>query len=242
MKVKVLTHAAIFLLLTGSFSCDWVYHPGNEIAEKSPCNPSFDSYYNMEYGTVTWMVELINEWMENGVDGRIYRCDYKDGRGFLFEQFGNDVDDIVYSFRACDGTILYDKEENQIEDTYPELSIKRKLLLLGKYQCWGQADTSEEFACNDVNPFTFTRVKDMIYNRRNVGNNMMVSICTYKDGIGFYQGEYLQPHARFPYYEFLDCNGSLLCKAEGNSPLCSELEIDFRNHKIILELHISLKR
>ena len=239
MKGSIFKFATISLVLAVNFSCGWKEEPQEEIL---PCDPKqLDKLYEDGLGIPPWVDKVIFEWLENGVYGRISKCDYVDGRGFLFEQFGNSIDDIVHSFRTCDGTALYDGEKNSIEATYPELNIKNQMLLIRKFPSWwwGQEETSDEFVCNVINPFTLPRMKEFTYRCEWRKCTKIVAICPYKDGVGFFLGEHLKGQ---PYCEFLDCSGNLLCKVDGySSNLCPDLNIDFRKQKIILELYISLK-
>ena len=153
--MKIFKHAAILLLLAGSFSSCWHEESKSENEELPPCDPKIlEKLYPDGLGIPYWVDEVIFEWLENGINGRIARCDYVDGRGFLFEQFENSIDDLVYSFRACDGTILCDGEKISIENAHPELNIKNQMLLLRKFPSWwwGKEETSDEFVCNVINP------------------------------------------------------------------------------------------
>jgi len=236
MKTKMFKIAANVLMLAGCLSCDWQTNPdcGKEV---SPC----DIFY-YAHGIPPWMDKVIFEWLENGFYGKIGRCDYRDGYGFLFEQFENNLDDIVYSFRACDGTILFEGEKRSIEDTYPELEIKNQMLLLRTSPSWccGDDNSSDEFLCNVINPFTLPRVQEFTYRCSERKCTKLLYICHYKDGVGFLLREHVR--SRIEYEEFLDCSGNLLCTAEIGSQLCPELEIKRNsiNRKLILELYISL--
>ena len=257
MKTKMFKIAAIFLLLAGSFSsCGWPESTknldyGKKIPPCHPCDLSCKPYF----GIPPWVDKEIFEWMENEIYGRIFMCDYKDGRGFLLEQFENSIDEPVYSFRSCDGTVLYEEEKNSIEDTYPELNIKNKRLLMRKFPlCWEEEETPNEFLCDVINPFTLPQVKEFTYRCEVRNCPKTVSICTYKNGVGYFLKEHILMPSAQPHYEFLDCYGDLLCqteermkhhgilfnKTEGINQLCPELYIDLSTEKIILELYISL--
>ena len=232
VKTKIFTHAAIVLLLAGNFlSCEWGKDASNGQEETSSC----DNDNSCVCSIPPWVDKVIFEWLENGFYGRISVCDYVNGRGFLFEQFENNIDDLVYSFRTCDGLVLYEGEKKSIEDTYPELNIKNQTLLMRKFPSWwGQEETSDEFVRNGINPFTLPRVLSFTYRCDVRWCNKVVYICSYKGGIGFYLGEHWNNRLHRQ-IEFLDCNGNLLCTSEKE---LSDLEII--SDKVLLELYITL--
>lgn len=247
MKTNIFKHAVVLLILAVSFTtCDWENHPGNE--EKvitSSCDDlqSLMRHYPSSYGNPPWIFEMIGEWLENGIYGSIILCDYRDGRGYSFEP--HEVrDDFKYSFRNCEGGIVYEGMKNPI-DACPELNIEYKLLFMSSYPSWdrGNEGTSDEFPCHAINPFTLPRVKEMLYHCSVYRCEKMVSICTYRDGVGFLLEQHINAGKGYN-ADFLDCSGNLLCNVSksGESSLspCPELNIDIRNQKIILILNVSL--
>ena len=116
MKIAVFKTIIFLLFFAGSFSSCWHEETVIENEEISPCDPNFlENLYQDGLGIPPWIDEVIFEWLENGICGSINRCDYRDGRGFLFEQFENNTDDLEYSFCTCDGTVLYDGEKIPME-------------------------------------------------------------------------------------------------------------------------------
>ena len=229
--------SAMLLILAGSFSACWQEETKREYEEKAPCDPhNLLLQYPNSGGIPPWVYEIIDERLENGIHGKITQCEYSGGRGYLFEPLGNSIKD-GYSFRACDGTVLYEGEENS-EVAYSELNIKRKLLLLAISPSWEQEETSDEYLCNVINPFTLQRVKEMLYRCPIERCIKFVAITTYKDGVGFLMVEHF--NTRNENWEFLDCQGNLLCQAGGSSNrLCLELDIDIKNYKIIIQTNIT---
>ncbi len=229
MRTNILKSVAIILILAvGFLNCQQQEEPKEEI---SPCDVNRPYLHRV----MPWVYEVIDEWLEKGVLGRIYRCDYRDGMGYIFEPLNGG-----YSLRACDGTVLYEGEKNPIEDTYPELKIKNKGLLLGRYQAWEQEETSDEFLCNVINPMSVPRIKEFIYRCKIPKCLKRVYVSNYKDGVGFLLGEHIFTNG--PNWEFLDCAGNFLCKSkmgEGED-LCPDLGIGTKYEKLILELTISL--
>ena len=234
MKQTVLVLVA--LILIGGISCSWQEMPQREGETPSPCDPPYSippypPHPIFLWGITSWVYEVIDERLENGTHGTITRCEYRDGIGYLFEPLGNSIE-LGYSFRTCDGTVLYENEENPIEDTYPELNIKRKFLALGIYPSWEQEETFNDFQCYAIYPFTLPRVKAFFYRDPFPLCRTVVAITSYKDGVCFLLGEHLL--STQPYWEFFDCNGNLLCTGR-QGRLCPELNIDFQNLKIIIE-------
>ena len=247
MKAYNFRQAVIMLFLVGSFVSCSLSEPNTTVYDEeiSPCDPLYNvppypHHPIYVFNILPWVDEVISEWLENGIYGRIWYCNYKYGIGYLFEPLENSTDS-VYSFRSCDGTVLYEGEGKPIEDTYPELNIEKKWFLLEKYPSWEQVENSDEFICYAINPFTLPRVKEMIYRCKHRICRKTVSFRTYKDGVGFLLAEHENRTAQTN-YEFLDCSGNLLGKVEGvGSPysIRPDLNIDF-NRKIILDLRISL--
>ena len=233
MVTKILKYTAITLIFAGSFSSCWQEEPKIEYEVLSPCDthyivPPYPVHIN---GVLPWTYEVIDEWLQNGTHGRITRCIYRDGIGFLFESLGNN--NFSYSFLTCDGMVLYEKEDIPIEVTYPELSIKRQFLLYGRYPFEG-------LECFDNNPINLPRVKELIYGYdKHTFCIKTVSICTYKYGIGILLGKHELKPSGPPYFEFLDCNGNLLCKSGVEGVFCPDLDVDISNRNIILETYIS---
>ena len=239
--MKSLKIAVIALMLAGTLSSCWQEEPPT-IEEVTPCDPtSLLRQYPNCGGNPPWVYEMIDEWLENEVCGSIVQCDYRDGRGYLIEPY-EVSDNFGYSFLNCEGSVLYKGKGNPI-DVCPELKIKSKLYLMEKYPSWDsdQYGTSDEFVCYAVNPFTLPRVKELLYNCNHYRCDKRVSICTYRDGVGFLVGEHLNA-GNNANYVFLDCSGNLLCNMnQENSFACvSELDIDWLNGKYILLLSISL--
>ena len=112
--------------------------------------------------------------------------------------------------------------------------------MLGIYPSWdqGEGKASDEFSCNVINPFTLSRVREMLYRCSVEKCRKFVAITPFKDGVGFLLVEHI--NNREEYLEFLDCKGYLLCKTEENQRfLCSELDIDYNNKRIIIETTIT---
>ena len=238
MKTDILKLAAILLFLAGCFSSCWQEEPQKE-EEVTPCDINYIGYsYPM-----TWVYEIIDEWLETGVSGIIYRCEYRDGIGYLFEPLEN-RNDFNYCFRNCEGGVLYEGDKNPI-DACPDLKINYNLCLMVKYPSWDidQDGTSDEFVCYTINPFSLSQVKEMLHRCSHYKCTKTVSVCTYRDGVGFLLWEHLNAGINAN-ADFLDCNGNLLCKikksGENSCNWCPELNIDYQNEKIILHLFISL--
>ena len=243
MKVSIFKHVAILLLLASNFSSCWQEESKSVVEDKSLCDPNtLLRKFPNSGGNPPWVYEVIAEWLENGIHGSITRCDFKDGRGYLFEPIGNSKD-FGYSFLTCDSTVLYEGEGNPIDTTYPELNIKRKVFLLGIYPSWEQEHegASDEYLCHVINPFTLPRVKEMLYRCSHYSCYKRVSICTYRDGVGFLLWNHLNAGYNAD-WEFLDCGGNLLCsKSQVNSlSFPPELNIDDQNEKLLLKSFISL--
>jgi len=230
LKESFFKITVILLLLAGCYSSCFQ----QEEKKISPC----DLYGPYPYGIMPWVYETVHESLEKGIPCSIYRCTYRDGRGYLFEPSENS-DDTGYGFRNCEGIVLYKGEEKSIEITYPELNIKEKRLILKINPILENDEATEEIACKTINPFTLPRVKEMIDRCKSPNCLRTVSICNYKDGMGFLLGEHLSD--RDPYYEFLDCTGTILCNAWVRKDiLCPDLHIDFENSKNIITSFIPL--
>jgi len=239
--VKYFFHLLILLLTAGGFSS--CRQEDSKREEKAPCDPwSLLCQYPNTGGNPPWMYEVIDEWLENGTHGRITQCEYIDGIGYLLELLDNGIG-TGCSFRTCDGTIVYEGEENPIEGNYLNLNIKIKKFLLGIYPSWeqGQEWMSDEFLCHAINPFTLPRVKEMLYGCDHHSCYKRVSICTYRDGVGFLLWEHLNAGINAN-WEFLDCCGNLLCsKNQVNSfSFPPEFNIDVKNEKLLFISFISL--
>ena len=232
------------LFLTTSFSSCYQQEEPNKEEEKSPCDrQSLMSQYPWSAGTPPWVFEMMGEWLENRICGSIIECDYKDGWGYKIEPHEVN-DDFGYSFLNCEGEVLYEGKNNP-EVARPDLNIKGRFLLISIYPSWDsdQDGTSDEFPCYAINPFTLPLVKEMLYSCNFYSCEKIVSLCTYRDGIGFLLGN----HTNAGYndiWDFLDCNGNLLCNitkvGDFSYNWCPELNIDFANGKIILRLKVSL--
>ena len=246
--MKTFFFTVILLFWAGSFLSCSLSEPNTTVyddeEEISPCDPPYSVPPYPDHPTITngilpWVYEVIDDWLEKGTHGTITRCEYRDGIGYLFEPLENKKD-FGYSFRSCDGTVLYEGEENPIDDTYPELNIKRKLFLLGQYPSWVQEETpSDEFLCYFINPFTLPRVKEMLYRCPVPLCRKMVIICKYRDGVGFLLGEHIRSSQQ--HWELLDCNGNLLCESEGAGLqlVCPELNVKFYAEDVVIETVIS---
>ena len=241
MKVNIFKIIVVVIMLSGSFSsCS--EEETRKVEEKTLCNhQSLLQQYPWSAGNPPWVFEMISEWLENGLYGSITRCDYRDGRGYLFTPHELN-DDFKYVFRNCLGEVLYEgKEDPRV--SRPELNIIVRFDFVEFYPTWDsdQGGVSDEFLCYAINPITLPLVKELIYRCTFYSCEKRVSICTYRDGVGFL----LEEHVNAGYnigVDFLDCNGNLLCNIskEGNHPFnwCSELEIKIE--KIILKLNVSL--
>ena len=230
----------VVLILTGGISCSWQEEQQREREAPSPCDRSvLLSQYPNSGGNPPWVYGKIDEWLENDYYGNINKCSYKNGIGYLFEHFEN-RNELLYSFRNCEGEILYQGKKNPI-DAYSELNIKFESLILKKYPSWELEKSSDEFLCNVINPFTLHRVKEMLHRCSHHRCFKSVSICTYRDGVGFLLWEHLNAGYN-AYWEFLDCSGNLLCgKSQENLlDFPTEFDIDYQNQKLLLHLFISL--
>ncbi len=239
MQSSILKIATVLLMLAGSFSsCQQEEQQNEETSPISPCDsPYFQNPINPD-SILPWVYEIIEEHLENGTHGTITQCEYRDGFGYLFEPLGNSIE-TGYSFLTCDSTVLYEGEEKPIEVTYPELNIKRRLFLLGIYPSWEKEETSDEFPCYAINPFSLPQVREMLYKCPWSRCRKFVSIATYRDGVGFLMVEHLRSDDQ--HWKFLDCQGNLLCESvvgQGTSRLCPELNIKI--DKIIIETVIPL--
>ena len=238
-KTNLFKIAVILLILLGGLT--YCYHEDRR-EEDTPCYPR---YGIMPY-IPPWVYDFVAEHLENDFFGRMYRCVFKDGLGrdgygFLIE--AHEETDTVYSFINCEGEVLYEREPHPIKDAYPELEIRDESLFMGKYPTlWEHDKTSDESLCYFVNPFTLPLVKEMIYRCTHHRCAKRVFICTYRDGKGFLMGEHLAS-GDGAHMDFLDCSGNLLCnitKSGESSYSWCDLDIDWDNGKIILELTISL--
>ena len=230
---------ALALMFAGFFSSCYV--APNEEREKLPCDPKeLSRQYPWSAGTPPWVFEMIGEWLENDICGRITKCDYRDGIGFLITPH-EVTNHFGYSFLNCEGEVVYEGTKNP-EDACPELNIKDSFDLIIKYPSWDseQDGSSDEYLCHAINPFTLPLVKEMLYSCNFYSCQKIVSICTYRDGVGFL----LRLHHNAgvnAVFIFLDCNGNLLYNSSqvGNQPF-PELNIDYTKNILILNVSLFL--
>ena len=232
MNTKISKYAAIALLLAVSFySC----YQQEEKKEKLPCDPDNPFDY-------LWVYDFIKEGLDNGFHGRIYKCIYRDGHGFMVESHGKN--DTIYSFFSCEGKILHEGYKKPIQEIYPELNIKIHRFFCGIYPLW-EGEYSDEFVCEAANPFTMPNMKKHLYDilfHSGRSANSAVKQYIYKDENGFYRigfGLHISHNTWGPNFIFFNCSDEILCYRGRRGPgnLCDHLFIrDLKEKKIIFEI------
>ena len=227
---------AIMVIFVAIFSSCWEEKERKK-EDKSPCDRwSLLHQYQWSGGNPPWVFEMIGECLENELYGSISRYAYKDGFCYLFEH-KETSENYRYIFLNCEGEVVYEGTRNPI-DAFPELNIKDEWPLMIYYPSWDseQDVPSDEFLCYSINPFTLPRVKDMLYGCDYYPCIKKISICPYRDGVGFLLWNHLDGIGTS--CDFLDCNGNLLCSVKKSGDWsfnpCTELIIEFENEKIIL--------
>jgi len=195
-----------------------------------------------------WIYDFVEECLDSGFHGRMHTCIYRDGFGFLAESYENT--DTVYRFYDCEGMVLYEEKESPI-NSLPELKIESKGLVFGMYPpIW--KEIFDELEGNVINPFTFSRAKEMVlawsyaYSR----SAKLISIFSHKNVIYFHL-YWATNGINFVHSEYLDGNGNVLCTRnqitgeripcndnKGNAFEFAINQID-QDRKIILEFSLS---